>query len=192
MTYDRVMSRWQPDSRRRLQDAATELYAEYGFAETTVAAIAERAGLTERTYFRHFPNKREVLFANEDMFRDRLVEAVLAADANATPSQAATTGLDAVASELQPRHAALRRRAPIIAAHLELRERELGKLTSWTAALADALRERGIPAPTAALTAEVAIAVFNVAAQRWLAGARPEPTLVDAFAAARAELLTLI
>jgi AcrR family transcriptional regulator len=185
------MSRWQPDSSRRLQEAATELYLEHGFAETTVASIAARAGLTERTYFRHFADKREVLFANEDALRDRLVEAVLAADADASPGQAATAGLDAVTADLQPRHAALRRRAPIVAAHPELRERELGKLRSWTTALAQALRDRGVAGPTAALTAEVAVAVFNVAAQRWLEQPRPGPLLVDVFATARAEAIAL-
>lgn len=190
-TRTEVVSRWQPDSRRRLQEAAAELYAAQGFTETTVAAIAARAGLTERTYFRHFSDKREVLFANEDALRGRLVDAVLAADAGASPSQAAASGLDAVAGDLQPHHAALRRRAPIIAAHPELRERELIKLASWTSALAGALRERGVAGPAATLTAEDSIAVFDVAAGRRLAAGRAQPEFVDVFAAARAELRAL-
>jgi AcrR family transcriptional regulator len=163
------VSRWQPDSRRRLQDAATELYAERGFAETTVAAVAERAGLTERTFFRHFADKREVLFGNEDALGERLVEAVGAAGDGRTVREAIMAGLNAVASELQPRREELRRREPIIAAHPELQERELSKLASWTAALEAALRARGVDGPAARLAAGVSIAVFNIAAQRWLA-----------------------
>jgi AcrR family transcriptional regulator len=182
------VSRWQPDSRRRLQDAATELYAERGFAETTVAAVAERAGLTERTFFRHFADKREVLFGNEDDLRDRLVEAVGATSAGSV-RDAIMAGLDAVASELQPRREELRRREPIIAAHPELQERELSKLASWTAALEAALRARGVDRPAAKLAAAVSIAVFNVAAQRWLAEDR-EMDLITLARATFADLTT--
>jgi AcrR family transcriptional regulator len=162
------VARWEPDSRARLQQAAVELYAERGFAETTVAAVAERAGLTERTFFRHFADKREVLFANEDALTARLVEAVGAAPPDAGPRALADDGLAAIVRALQPRHAELRRREPIVADHPELRERELMKLASWTAALRDALEDRGVAAPTAALVAETSVAVLNVAAQRWL------------------------
>ncbi|WP_026911690.1 TetR family transcriptional regulator [Patulibacter minatonensis] len=163
------MARWRPDSRRRLQDAAVDLYAERGFAETTVAQVAERAGLTERTFFRHFADKREVLFANEDALRAALADAVAAADADATTSEAVLAGLDAVAADLQPRRDELRRRTPIVAATPELGERELQKLASWRAALQSALLDRGVDAATAHLASEVGIAVLNVAAQAWLA-----------------------
>ncbi len=164
------MARWEPDGRRRLQQAAVELYAERGFAETTVAAVAERAGLTERTFFRHFADKREVLFGNEDALTAQLAEAVAAAPADAGPRALADHGLAAIVRALQPRHAELRRREPIVAAHPELRERELMKLASWTAALRTALEDRGVTARTAALVAETSVAVLNVAAQRWLGG----------------------
>lgn len=149
-----------------------ELYAERGFAETTVAALAERAGLTERTFFRHFADKREVLFGNEDALRAGLVAAVEHAPEGATPRALAGAGIGAVVAALQPRHAELRRREPIVAAHPELRERELAKLASWTAALRGALVGRGVDARAAALVAETSIAVLNVTAQRWLAGER--------------------
>lgn len=164
------MARWQPDARRRLQDAAVELYAERGFAGTTVAQLAERAGLTERTFFRHFADKREVLFGNEDALRQALADAVVAAGDDATLGEAILAGLDAVVADLQPRRDELRRRAPIVAATPELQERELIKLASWRAALDEALRGRGVAPATAQLAAEVAIAVLNVAAQRWLDG----------------------
>lgn len=159
-----------------------ELYAERGFAETTVAAVAERAGLTERTFFRHFADKREVLFGNEDALRERLVEAVAAVGDRHTARDAIMAGLNAVANDLQPRREELQRREPIVAAHRELQERELAKLASWTAALEDALRRRGMDAPAAKLAAGVSIAVFNVAAQRWLA----EPGEQDLSAVAQA------
>ena len=144
--------------------------------------MAERAGLTERTFFRHFADKREVLFANEDALRERLVEAVGAAAAGDTVREAIMAGLNAIAGELQPRRAELRRREPIIAAHPELQERELSKLASWAAALEHALRARGVDAPAAKLAAGVSIAVFNIAAQRWLAEAGEDDlvTLVQA------------
>jgi AcrR family transcriptional regulator len=166
------VSRWQPDARRRLQEAAVELYAERGFSGTTVAAVAERAGLTERTFFRHFVDKREVLFANEDALRATLVEAV--ADApEGGPGALADAGVAAVVRALQPRHAELRRREPVVAAHPELRERELMKLASWTGALRAALEDRGIGPDTAALVAETWVAVLGVVARRWLADEAP-------------------
>lgn len=177
------MARWQPDARRRLSDAAVDLYAERGFAETTVAAVAERAGLTERTFFRHFADKREVLFGNEDDLRDRLAAAVAAADAGATPREAAGAGVLAVAEALQPRRDELRRRMPIVDAHPELQEREQMKLASWRSALDDALRRRGTDPVESRLLAEVAIAVLNVAARRWLEDDGPDlPSVVRATA----------
>ncbi|MET0425438.1 MAG: helix-turn-helix domain-containing protein [Actinoplanes sp.] len=161
------MARWEAGSRQRLEAAAVELYAEQGFAATTVVQVAERAGVTERTFFRHFADKREVLFANEPALTEILAEAVRAAPAG---SEAVRSGLVAIARELQPRHADLVRRGRIIAANQELRERELLKLASWTAALEDALVERGEPAEHAALAAAIGVAVLNVAARYWLAG----------------------
>ena len=164
------MGRWQPDSRARLHAAAMELYERDGFEQTTVAAVAERAGLTERTFFRYFPDKREVLFSNENELRARLMAAVVAIAADRSIRDAIMAGLDAVANELQPRREELRRREEIVALHAELRERELIKLASWTAALDEALRVRGgVTEMTAKLAASIAIAVFAIATQRWIA-----------------------
>ncbi|MDO9406903.1 TetR family transcriptional regulator [Patulibacter sp.] len=163
------MSRWQPDSRRRLQEAAVELYAEHGFSETTVAAVAERAGLTERTFFRYFADKREVLFGGEDALRAALVDAVAEAPRGAGPAELADAGVGAVVRALEPRRAELRRREPIVARHPELRERELTKLASWTAALREALEARAVPPRTAAVVASARVALLAVSARRWLA-----------------------
>lgn len=169
IAYDDRMGRWEPDGRRRLQQAALELYAERGFERTTAAEIAARAGLTERTFFRHFGDKREVLFGNEAALQELLATTVAEASAELSPLAAIAAGLDAVAGRLQPRREELRSREAIVVAHPELRERELIKLASWSLALADALGRRGIAQPAARLSAEVAIAVLRVASERWLA-----------------------
>ena len=161
------MGRWEPDGRRRMKEAALALFSERGYAQTTAAEVAERAGLTERTFFRHFPDKREVLFADDDL-RDRLTAAVAAATPGTAPVEAIAVGLDAVAVELQGRREAVVRRARIIAAHAELQERELMKLASWSTALERVLRGRGLSGPDAKLLAEVSVAVFRAAYRRWL------------------------
>ena len=162
------MGRWEPDSRGRLEQAAFDLFAERGFENTTVAEIAERAGLTERTFFRQYSDKREVLFTGGSEFQELVVSAIATAPAWLPPIDAVAAGLDAAAALLEERRAFARMRQAIIAANAELRERELIKLASLSAAIADTLRGRGLADPAASLTAEVAIAVFRVAFERWL------------------------
>lgn len=157
-----------------------ELYSEQGFEQTTVAEIAERAGLTERTFFRYFGDKREVLFAGAGAVVELLADAVASAPASATPLEAVGVGISALATGLEKRRGRTyaRQRQRIIGANDELRERELIKLAGWASELADALRKRGVPEPTAALAGEIGIAVFRNAFARWVATARG-PTLVD-------------
>ncbi len=164
------MARWEPGARGRLAEAAFELYADRGFEQTTVAEIAERAGLTERTFFRHFADKREVLFAGAEVLEDALVRAVADAPDSLAPIDVAAGGLEAIVAELPDRERA-RRRSAIIAANPELQERELIKLASLSSVLAAALRDRGVAEPAATLTAEIAMSVFRVAFERWIAEA---------------------
>jgi len=145
-----------------------ELYVERGYDETTVAEIAQRAGLTERTFFRHFADKREVLFGGAGALQDVLVNGVAEAPPGLAPIDAAAAGLQAAGALLQEGRPFARQRQRIIAANAELQERELTKLASLAAALADTLRARGVGDPAAALTAEVAIAVFKIAFERWV------------------------
>jgi len=166
--YDPAMPRWEPDARSRLVDAAMALYAKRGFDDTTVAEIAKRAGLTERTFFRHFADKREVLFGGTPAMEELLVSSVENAPQACSPLEAAAAGLEATAAAIQELREFARQRHAIIAANAELRERELIKLASWSAALAEALRRRGVADPTASLTGEIAIAVFRVAFERWV------------------------
>ena len=162
------MVRWEPDSRGRLEQAALALYGERGFDNTTVAEIATRAGLTERTFFRYFADKREVLFWGAGTLQELLVSAVASAPDSALPIDALAAALDAAGALLQERRESARQRQIVIAANAELRERELIKLASLASALADALRRRGVTGSAASLTAEAGVAVFRVAVERWV------------------------
>jgi AcrR family transcriptional regulator len=174
------MGRWEPNARGRLLKAALELYGERGYEQTTVAEIAERAGLTERTFFRHFADKREVLFAGAEALNDLLVSTVAKAPAQLAPIDAAAAGIEAAGAAIQEGGDLPRQRAAIISASAELQERELIKLASLASALADELRRRGVTEPAASLTAEAAIAVFRIAFERWVneADQRDLPQLI--------------
>jgi AcrR family transcriptional regulator len=163
-----VMGRWEPDARGRLERAALALYLERGFEQTTVADIADRAGLTERTFFRHYADKREVLFGGSETLLDVLVTTIADAPDSTTPIDAVALALQTGAAILQERREFALRRQAVIAANPELQERELLKLASWSTALADALRVRGAKEPAARVTAEAGVAVFRVAFERWI------------------------
>jgi AcrR family transcriptional regulator len=163
------MTRWASDARGRLARAALELYGKRGFDETTVAEIAERAGLTERTFFRHFADKREVLFDRSSNLRDLFIREVEHATASASPMDVVAAALLAAGDvfNAQQREYSQRRHA-VISATAELRERELIKLASLASDIAEALRRRGVSDPAASLTAEAGVAVFRVAFARWV------------------------
>lgn len=144
-----------------------ELYLERGFDDTTVAEIANRAGLTERTFFRHFADKREVLFWGSSALQDLIVGAVNDAPAAASPIDAVAAGLEATAAVFRDLDFSRKRQA-VIASTPELRERELIKMATLAAATAEALRRRGVKEPRASLAAEAGIAVFKVAFERWI------------------------
>lgn len=162
------MSRWEPNARGRLEEAALELYTERGFDETTVAEIAERAGLTERTFFRHFADKREVLFGGQDALLELFVTAIVEAPKSMSPLDAVGAALMAAGPMFEDRHKHAKRRQAVIAANPRLQERELIKLSLISSAIADALRRRGVTASAAKLTAEAGVAVFKVAFDRWI------------------------
>jgi AcrR family transcriptional regulator len=146
-----------------------DLYAERGFDSTSVAEIAEKAGLTERTFFRHFADKREVLFSGAGRLREFLVARVDEAPRSTPPVDAIVTALDDAATVIfEDRREFAQRRQAIIAANSELQERELVKLATLASALADALRRRGVTDPAASLAAEVGISVFKIAFERWV------------------------
>ncbi|MBO0819425.1 MAG: TetR family transcriptional regulator [Nocardiopsaceae bacterium] len=171
------MGRWEPNARGRLEKAALELYAERGFDAVTVAEIAARAGLTERTFFRHFADKREVLFGGSEHLEEHLVKDTASAPQDLGPVEAIALALTEMADAVfvGERIALARNRQAVIDAHPDLRERELIKMASLSSALAGALRERGVGDPGAGLAAEAGVAIFKVAFERWIADSGPRP-----------------
>jgi AcrR family transcriptional regulator len=163
----RAMGRWEADAWGRLRKAAMELYADRGYDQTTVAEIAQRAGLTERTFFRHFADKREVLFSGSENLQEAIVGAVESAPASATAIEAVAAGIETAGDYINDRDYSRQRQA-IIAANPTLQERELIKMAALAGAIAGALRKRGVAEPAASLTAEAGTAVFRVAFGRWL------------------------
>lgn len=161
------MGRWEPDAKGRLERAALELYRERGFDETTVADIAERAGVTERTYFRHFSDKREVLFRGDELARN-VADALRAAPGEQPPLDAVAVAFESTAEFFEGRRSQSRKRRDVIDAHPALRERELIKLATMVELIGQALRDRGVPDPAARLAAEAGTSVFKVAFARWL------------------------
>jgi AcrR family transcriptional regulator len=164
------MTRWQPGARERLNAAALDLYASKGFEETTVAEIAQAAGLTERTFFRYFTDKREVLFAGSELLEQQMVDGAAQAPQDATPLEVIRAAVEASAAYFpDDRRAYSRQRAIIINANPQLMERELRKMSTLAASLAKALDARGIPEPTATLAAQSGVTVFRVSFAEWIA-----------------------
>jgi AcrR family transcriptional regulator len=180
------MARWEPNARERLERAALALFTEHGFDATTVTEIADRAGLTKSTFFRHFADKREVLFGGQDMLVHLFSEAIRTAPPAATTAECLAAALEAVAVAFTPerRDLAPQRRA-VVAANSELQERELLKRARLAAAMADALRARGADEVSARLAAEVGVLAFSTAYARWAAPENAQPFSEIARAALR-------
>jgi AcrR family transcriptional regulator len=166
-----AMGRWEPGAAGRLRSAAMELFAERGFDETTVADIAERAGVTERTYFRHFADKREVLFGGEEQLQAAFLAAIADAPEGASLLAIVDAALDAGGRTLEEARARddARARNAVIEMHPALQERERSKLARLAAAVADALEQRGLDALDARLAGDLLVSVFTTAFARWIA-----------------------
>jgi len=163
------MGRWEPDAESRFRAAAIELFGEMGYEQTTVAAIAERAGLTARTFFRYFADKREVLFNGSERLQQTMVAALAQMPAEASAVDAVAAALSKAGDFFgDDRRPFARLRSTVIAANKDLLERELIKMATLSNALAQALRERGVGEPDASLAAEAGIAVFRVAFAQWV------------------------
>jgi AcrR family transcriptional regulator len=180
------MARWEPNARERLERAALALFTEHGFDATTVAEIADRAGLTKSTFFRHFADKREVLFGGQDMLVELFSDAIRLAPPSATTAECLAAALESAAVAFTPdRHDLAPRRRAVIAAHSELQERELLKRARFASAMAEALRARGADEATARLAAVVGVLAFSTAYARWAAPGNREPFTGIARAALR-------
>jgi len=170
------VGRWEPDAQGRLARAAMELYSERGFDNTTVEEIAARAGLTERTFFRYFADKREVLFGGANELQQFLVAHVLEAPVSLAPIEVVAQAYMAAGDDIfEARRDFARIRQAVIAASTELRERELIKLALLNAALAGALRQRGVDDPEASLAAEAGGSAFRLGFERWVEDTKGTP-----------------
>jgi AcrR family transcriptional regulator len=168
ITYNAGMGRWEPNARERLERAALALFLERGFDATTVAGIAATAGLTKSTFFRHFADKREVLFGGQDLLTGLFTGAILAAPLSATIIDCLAAALAAAAVAFTPaRHDLAPQRRAVIAASSELQERELLKRARLASAMSEALRARGTDDTTARLAAELGMLAFSAAYARW-------------------------
>lgn len=167
------MSRWEPDAQGRLEEAALSLFEERGYDGTTVEDIADRAGVTKRTFFRYFSDKREVLFVGGPRFQALFTDALAQVPPDVPPMEAVVRALEQVGDFFHDRHAYAARRQRVLSASPALQERELVKLAGVSAALAQALRERGVADPAAEVLGRTGIALFLTAFGSWVSAARP-------------------
>jgi AcrR family transcriptional regulator len=179
-----AVSRWAPDARERLETAALDLFVENGFEETTVAQIADRAGLNRATFFRHFADKREVLFGGEDVLAGLFADAIRAASPEATISECLQAAFAAAGAVMTPQQRAkAAKRVLVVAANSELQERGLLKYARIARSVSAALQMRGADELTARLGAEVGMLAFRVAVERWMKADNDEPFPLHAAAA---------
>jgi AcrR family transcriptional regulator len=169
------MARWEPDARGRLEKAAMELFQKRGYAETTVEEIAAHASLTERTFFRYFTDKREVLFSGSKELEKAIIDGIESAPREASPLDVVVVAFEAAGAELQQRRDLnfVRARYALVKKHAEIQERELIKLASLAVAVTEALRTRGVAEPAASVAAEAGVAVFKIGFERWVSQRKP-------------------
>jgi AcrR family transcriptional regulator len=185
------MVRWEPGAPERLQKAALELFATRGFEQTTATEIAQSVGLTERTFFRHFSDKREVLFYGQDVFVQAFLDGVGTAPADASPIEIVASALQSAASLFpDERRSHARTRQSVIEQNPALRERESHKLAGLATTVAEALRARGVDEPAATLAAESGVTVFGIAFAKWIREGE-QRSLADIAADVLRELLNL-
>jgi AcrR family transcriptional regulator len=182
------MARWEGNARGRLERAALDLFTEQGYDRTTVAQIAKRANLTERSFYRWFPDKREVLFGGDELEK-QLVAAIEAVPAGTAALPTLLAAFPAAEDVVRPREFLIERTA-VIAANPPLLERELIKIAGLSDALASALVQRGCDQRTARLATDVGLAVFRQAGARWLAG--EETGMVELLSASMADLAVVV
>ncbi len=163
------MTRWEPGATERLQAAALDLFAAQGFEQTTAAEIAGSVGLTERTFFRHFADKREVLFHGQDQLARTFLQGIEAAPADAAPLEVVAAAVQSTAGFFaDERRSHSRMRQSVIGQNPALQEREQHKFRALGVVVGEALRVRGVTEPAATLAAESGITIFGVAFAQWI------------------------
>jgi AcrR family transcriptional regulator len=180
-----AMARWQPGARERLVVAAVDLFTEQGYDATTVAQIAERAGVTRSTFFRHFTDKREVLVAGQETLSRLLAEGIAEAPADAGPLEAVAAGLRRASSEMGPLNRELGPRLKAaVAASAELQERDALKSVGMATAMTEALLARGVPDAIARLAGELGVLAFKRGYAAWSEAEREDDPGLAAHAVA--------
>jgi AcrR family transcriptional regulator len=181
------MGRWQAGTRDRLERAALELFLEQGFADTTVPQITARAGLTTRTFFRYFADKREVLFAGEEGLPGLAASQIALAPPSLRPLEVIAHVIKEQADELfEGRFDYMRARRAVVDADEGLRERELRKFAMLSDAIKQGFISRRVDDLTSTLAAQAAVTVFSVSIARWLDGdgrQRPSEIMADTLGA---------
>jgi AcrR family transcriptional regulator len=186
IAYAVLVSRWAPDARERLETAALDLFVANGYEQTTVAQIADRAGLNRATFFRHFADKREVLFGGEDMLAGLFGDAIRGAPPDATLTECLQAALAAAGAAMTPQQRAkAAQRVLVVAANTEVQERGLLKHARMARSISAALCARGADELTARLGAEVGMLAFGVAVERWMKGGDDGSFALHAAAAVR-------
>ncbi|SBN61581.1 transcriptional regulator, TetR family [Curtobacterium sp. 9128] len=174
------MARWEPGARERLVLAAVDLFSELGYDETTVTQIAERAGVTKSTFFRHFPDKRELLVAGQETLSRLLASGIAEAPVDATPLDAVAAGLQRASDEMGPMNRELGPRLKAaVAASAELQERDALKSVGMAAAMTEALVARGVGTAPARLASEMGVLAFKQGFDRWSGGDRSDDDRLD-------------
>ncbi len=184
------MAKGDDDVRVRLQRAALELFQERGYDRTTAAEIAARAGVTERTFFRKYSDKREVLFDGEAILRNALTESIAAAPVGLGPLATLLQAFRSTLPLLEANRPYSKPRHQVISATPALHERELAKTSVLAKALAAALQARGVAELQAVIAAQIGMDVFAHATIAWLDD--PEPSLDERLAATWSELRALV
>ncbi|WP_446742079.1 TetR/AcrR family transcriptional regulator [Silvibacterium acidisoli] len=161
------MPRNGEEVRKRLQWAALELFRERGYEQTTAAEIAAKAGVTERTFFRHFPDKREVLFDGEAAFSEALMIAIHNAPEELGPWDTLHFAFNRVKHVFVENRPFTEPRRHVIASDPALQERAAAKTRSLIAAVASALCKRGLTAPQANLAAQMGMATLSHGVAAW-------------------------
>jgi AcrR family transcriptional regulator len=184
------MARWEPGAAQRLVVAAVDLFTEQGYDATTVAQIAERAGVTKSTFFRYFSDKREVLVAGQETLSRLLADGIAEAPATAGPLQAVAAGLERASSAMGPANRELGPRlTAAVAASTELQERDALKSVGLAAAMTSALVARGVPDATAHLAGELGVLAFKRGYARWSESDRDDTEGLAPYALAALEEL---
>ncbi|MBB4005578.1 TetR/AcrR family transcriptional regulator [Aurantimonas endophytica] len=157
------------NARERFESAAYALFQDHGYAETTVPQIAAKAGLTERTFYRYFSDKREVMFWRADAHRSAIMKEIMNAPVGLHPLDVVAGSFSAIAPFIDGHRPIVKLRQSLISAYVELHERELMKLHNLALAIDSGLQQRGIQPSFSRVLAEIGAAVFKVALQNWRA-----------------------